>query len=76
MNTTPPNRCKAWAQLTAHAESWRSVKLRELFAHDAARGTQFGAHAPGVRYDYSRQRLGAMALRLLSRLLDERGFAA
>jgi len=76
MNTTPPNRCKAWAQLAVHAESWRNVHLRELFAHDAARATQFTANAPGVRYDYSRQRLGAMTLRLLSRLAEERGFAA
>ena len=30
---------------------------------------------PGVRYDYSRQRLGAMTLRLLAHLADERGFA-
>jgi glucose-6-phosphate isomerase len=75
MNTAPPNECKAWAQLAAHAESQRSVRLRELFTHDAARGTQFAATAPGVRYDYSRQRLGAMTLRLLSRLAEERGFA-
>ena len=76
MNTTPPNRCKAWAQLALHAESWRSVHLRELFAHDAARRAQFTADAPGVHYDYSRQRLGAMTLRLLARLAEERGFAA
>ena len=75
MNTTPPNACKAWTQLAAHAETWRSVRLRELFAHDAARATQFLAEAPGVRYDYSRQRLGAMTLRLLANLAEERGFA-
>ena len=36
---------------------------------------QFAAEAPGVRYDYSRQRLGAMTLRLLAHLAAERGFS-
>jgi glucose-6-phosphate isomerase len=50
------------------------VHLRDLFANAAARH-QFMAEAPGVRYDYSRQRLGAMTLRLLANLANERGFA-
>jgi glucose-6-phosphate isomerase len=75
MNTTPPDECRAWAQLSHHAESWRAVHLRELFANDAARAGQFGAEAAGLRFDYSRQRLGAMTLRLLAHLAGERGFA-
>ena len=74
MNTTPPTECKTWANLAHHAESWRAVSLRELFAGDGARGAQFAANAAGIRLDYSRQRLGAMTLRLLARLLEERGF--
>ena len=50
------------------------MHLRELLANDVARSTQFAAVAPGVRYDYSRQRLGAITLRLLSQLAGERGF--
>jgi glucose-6-phosphate isomerase len=73
MNTTAPTQCKAWAQLSTHAESWRGVHLRELFANDVARSVQFAAEAPGVRLDYSRQRAGAMTLRLLSHLAAERG---
>ena len=73
MNTTPPTECKAWANLAHHAESWRSVHLRELFATDPGRLTQFSAEAPGLRLDYSRQRLGAMTLRLLAHLAQERG---
>ena len=73
MNTTAPTQCKAWSQLATHAESWKSVHLRELFAHDVARSVQFGAEAPGIRLDYSRQRVGAMTLRLLSHLAAERG---
>ena len=73
MNTGSPTQCKAWAQLSTHAESWKSVHLRELFANDVARSVQFAAGAPGVRLDYSRQRIGAMTLRLLSHLAAERG---
>ena len=75
MNTRPPTQCPSWAKLAQHAESWRGVHLRELFAADTARARQFSAEAPGVRYDYSRQRLGAMTLRLLTHLAAERGFA-
>lgn len=73
MNTTPPTECKAWSQLAHHAESWKNVHLRDLFAGDAARAGQLVAEAPGVRLDYSRQRLGAVTLRLLSHLAAERG---
>ena len=75
MNTRSPTECPAWAKLAQHAESWRGVHLRELFATDPARGRVFVAEAPGVRYDYSRQRLGAITLRLLAHLAAERGFA-
>ncbi|HVJ25117.1 MAG TPA: glucose-6-phosphate isomerase, partial [Burkholderiales bacterium] len=75
MNTRSPTECPSWAKLAQHAESWRGVHLRQLFATDVARAVQFGAEAPGLRYDYSRQRLGAMTLRLLAHLAAERGFA-
>ena len=75
MNTRSPVECPSWAKLAQHAESWRTAHLRELFAGDPARGRLFAAEAPGVRYDYSRQRLGAITLRLLSHLAAERGFS-
>ncbi|HJY77013.1 MAG TPA: glucose-6-phosphate isomerase [Burkholderiales bacterium] len=75
MNTTAPTECKAWQDLVHHAESWRGVRLRGLFEQDVARSVQLVAEGPGVRYDYSRQRLGAMTLRLLVRLGAERGLA-
>jgi glucose-6-phosphate isomerase len=75
MNTTPPTQCKAWADLLHHVESWRTVHLRDLFNNDITRSTLFVAEAPGVRLDFSRQRLGAMTLRLLARLAEERDFA-
>jgi glucose-6-phosphate isomerase len=75
LNTTSPTACPAWAKLASHAEGWRTLHLREIFAHDVTRAVQFVAEAPGVRYDYSRQRIGAMTLRLLSHLAEERGIA-
>ena len=72
-NTTPPTECKSWANLVHHAESWHAVQLRELFANDVARAVQFVAEAPGLRLDYSRQRLGAITLRMLSHLAVDRG---
>jgi glucose-6-phosphate isomerase len=75
MNTAPPTECKAWQDLAHHADTWRGAHLRKLFAADVARGVQLVAEAPGLRYDYSRQRLGAMTLRLLAALAAQRGFA-
>ena len=75
MNTRSPLECPSWTRLVQHAESWRTVHLRELFSSDPTRERLFAAEAPGVRYDYSRQRLGAMTLRLLTHLAGERGFA-
>jgi glucose-6-phosphate isomerase len=75
MNTVPPTECKAWQDLAHHADTWRGAHLRELFAADVARGVQLVAEGPGLRYDYSRQRLGAMTLRLLAALAAQRGFA-
>jgi len=76
LNTTPPTDCPTWAKLAHHADSWRGVQLSDLFAHDVARGFQFQAEAPGVRLDYSRQRVGALTLKLLCALANERGLPA
>ena len=74
MNTTPPTGCPAWRKLDAHAQSWRGTRLAELFASDPARAARLGAQAPGVRLDYSRQRVGELTLSLLAQLAAERGF--
>ncbi|HET7668768.1 MAG TPA: glucose-6-phosphate isomerase [Burkholderiales bacterium] len=75
MKTTSPTECKSWQQLLAHAESWRGVHLSDLFSGDAQRASHLAVEAAGVRYDYSRQRLGALTVRLLAHLAEERGFA-
>ena len=74
MNATPPDACPAWAKLAAHAEGWRDTRLAALFAADPQRGAHCGAQAPGLHLDYSRQRVGALTLRLLAQLAAERGF--
>jgi glucose-6-phosphate isomerase len=74
VNTAPPTDCPAWAKLAAHAEGWKGTRLAELFAADPQRGARCGAQAPGVDLDYSRQRAGALTLRLLAQLAEERGF--
>ena len=75
MNTRSPTQCDAWAKLAAHAAAWKAVQLRELFAGDAKRSAQLAAQAPGLRYDFSRQRVDALTLRLLASLAEQRGLA-
>jgi len=72
---TPPHECAAWAKLAAHADASREESIAQLFADDPRRGAQFVARAPGLALDYSRQRIGALGLRLLEQLAAERGFA-
>ena len=74
MNTTSPLDCPAWKKLEAHADTWRAAQLSDLLAGDPARPRQMLATAPGVQLDYSRQRVGALTLRLLAQLAAERGF--
>jgi len=74
MNLTPPTDCPTWKKLEAHAGTWRAARLAELLAGDPGRGRQMIAEAPGVRLDYTRQRAGALTLRLLVQLAAERGF--
>jgi glucose-6-phosphate isomerase len=74
VNTTSPAACPAWKKLEAHAGIWRTARLSEVLAGDLARSRQMVAAAPGVQLDYSRQRAGALTLRLLTQLAAERGF--
>jgi glucose-6-phosphate isomerase len=74
MNTRPPTACPAWRKLEAHAKGLQRKSIAKLFTGDPKRRLDLVAQAPGLRLDYSRQRLGAMTLRLLSQLAEERGF--
>jgi glucose-6-phosphate isomerase len=74
MITTAPTACPAWKKLEAHAETWRDASLAELREGDPARSQRQIAEGPGMRLDYSRQRIGGLTLRLLAQLAAERGF--
>lgn len=74
-STTPPTECPAWAKLAAHAEAARDTRIAQLFAEDPHRAELFVARAPGLALDYSRQRIGALGLRLLEQLAAERDLA-
>jgi len=73
VNTTSPTQCRAWSRLSAQAAE--SASIAQLFAADPSRAQSLVAEAPGVRYDYSRQRLDAPTLELLCELAAERGLA-
>ena len=75
-STTPPTECPAWAKLAAHAEAAREARIAQLFAEDPRRAERFVARAPGLALDYSRQRIGALGMRLLEQLAAERDFDA
>jgi len=51
----------------------RSRHLRDLFAHDPARGERMTAEAAGVFLDYSKNRIDDETLRLLIALAEQSG---
>ena len=51
----------------------RSRHLRELFAHDPARGERMTAEAIGIFLDYSKNRVDDETLRLLIELAEQSG---
>src|SRR5262245_44479501 len=63
----------AWRALEDHYEAMRSRHLRDLFAHDPARGERMTAEAAGVFLDYSKNRIDDETLRLLIALAEQSG---
>src|SRR6266508_4636345 len=63
----------AWRALENHYDAMRSRHLRELFAHDPARGERMTAEAAGVFLDYSKNRVDDGTLRLLIELAEQSG---
>ena len=55
----------AWRALAAHAEAVRPLHLRDLFAADPARFTNFSLATDGLLLDFSKQRVDAGAMALL-----------
>jgi glucose-6-phosphate isomerase len=65
-----PSNDTAWAALDAHAQTVRTVHLRDLFAQDPNRGERLTAEAAGIFLDYSKHRITDETLKLLIALAD------
>jgi glucose-6-phosphate isomerase len=63
----------AWKALAAHAETAKSLQLRQLFQTDPARGTRYTAEALGLFLDYSKNRITNETLKLLIELAEQSG---
>jgi glucose-6-phosphate isomerase len=63
----------AWKALTQHAETVKTLQLRQLFKDDPARGTRLTAEAEGVFLDYSKNRVTDETLSLLTQLAEQSG---
>jgi glucose-6-phosphate isomerase len=64
-----------WKALEAHHADLAPRHLRDLFAADAERGTEFTAEAAGLYLDYSKNRVTDETLALLVALAEECGLA-
>jgi glucose-6-phosphate isomerase len=63
----------AWKALEDHHRRIGAVHLRELFAQDPGRGERLTAEAPGLYFDYSKNRITDETVALLVRLAEARG---
>ncbi|KPK07598.1 MAG: hypothetical protein AMJ64_06300 [Betaproteobacteria bacterium SG8_39] len=76
MNTRSPTECPAWRALGEQAAAWRGGALKAALATDPARARTLVAEAPGLRFDYSRQRLDAAVIAQLVELAAARDLPA
>lgn len=66
----------AWRNLLDHHREIAGTTLRELFAADPDRGSEFVFRVGDLYIDYSKHRVTRETLRLLTALADEAGVAA
>ena len=64
------NKNAVWRALQSRAAETRGVTLRALRDQDPARGTRFAFESVGLYFDFSRQRIDADGLKLLTSLAD------
>jgi glucose-6-phosphate isomerase len=72
-NVAHVTRLPSWSALEAHQRDIASKQLRQLFAEDPNRGTEFFAEGAGLYLDYSKHRITAETIRLLLQLAEESG---
>jgi glucose-6-phosphate isomerase len=68
-----PTHLQAWKDLEAHAEEMRDVDLRDLFAADPDRFTEFSLSMGPAFLDYSKQPVTGRTMNALFRLAREAG---
>jgi len=66
----------SWRALASHHEQIAPKHLRDLFAGDPSRGETFVAEGAGLYFDYSKNRVDASTLPLLTSLAEETGMPA
>ena len=75
MTRVPLTQRPAWQALVAHHQEVRNLHLRELFAHDPARGDRMVCEGAGLWLDYSKNRVTDETLRLLLALAQQADLA-
>ena len=66
----------AWKALAAHGQAFKQVHMRDLFVQDPARFDKFSLGAVGLFLDYSKNRITAETLSLLTALARQAGVEA
>ncbi|MEM6850293.1 MAG: glucose-6-phosphate isomerase, partial [Pseudomonadota bacterium] len=66
----------AWTALERHVETLGAVHMRDLFAEDPGRFETMSVEAAGLVLDYSKNRMTAETLRLLTDLAEARDLGA
>jgi glucose-6-phosphate isomerase len=64
---------QAWQALLAHRDALAATRLAQLWKDDPQRGTALTFSCAGIAADFSKQRIDAQALSLLTALARERG---
>ena len=68
-----PTTLPAWAALAQHCREIQGVHMRDLFATDAGRFDRFSLSLEDLLFDYSKNRVTARTMELLSNLAAEAG---
>jgi glucose-6-phosphate isomerase len=66
-------RLPAWKALEGHHRDVARLHLRELFADDPTRGERFTVEGAGLYLDYSKNRVTAATIALLTQLAEQSG---
>ena len=71
LQNTDPTTTEAWKKLERHYKETKDIHLKELFAADAKRATNFSVRWNDFLVDFSKNRISKETLQLLLQLADE-----